>query len=96
MCKKDFTKIADDILRGVDYDIYKDDYNELDNKLRDEIELRLINEFGAFDEMHALLNRLEKECEMFYSEFGEPSNGEYEAAFTEIKQLLAKARGEHV
>lgn len=49
---------------------------------------------AAAPEMYSLLERLEKECEMFYSEFGEPSNGEYEAAFVEIKSLLAKARGE--
>lgn len=50
---------------------------------------------AAAPEMYEMLERLKKECQMFYDEFGEPSNPDYEAAFVEINALLAKARGEH-
>lgn len=48
---------------------------------------------AAAPDMYCLLERLKSECEMFYSEFGEPSDPDYEAAFTEAEKLLAKARG---
>ncbi|HDZ9140651.1 TPA: hypothetical protein RUY86_002407 [Vibrio cholerae] len=41
-----------------------------------------------------MLKRLKNECEMFYSEFGEPNNGNFEAAFVEVDDLLSELGGE--
>lgn len=86
MCKKDFEKIADEILCGVDYDIYKDDCNEMDNELRDEIEARLVHEFDCFDEMYAMLEKVLTEYKEMLGMSPEVED---------IERLLAKARGEH-
>lgn len=53
------------------------------------------NLIASAPEMYEMLERLKKECQIFYDEFGEPSNPDYEAAFVEIDNLLSKARGEH-
>ncbi len=90
MCKKDFEKIADEMLCGVDYDIYKDDHNEMDNELRDEIESRLTSEFGCFSEMYDMLEILTESQNMEDAEHLLRENR------LEILELLAKARGEHV
>lgn len=85
--KKDFTAIADSILCGVDYDIYKDDCNEMDNELRDEIECKLIGEFGCFDEMYVMLarwiNSVDCVADDYQNEIKE-----------ETLELLSKVRGE--
>lgn len=52
------------------------------------------NLIAAAPEMLALLRRLKVECEMYNDEFGDPSSGEFEAAFTEIDEVIAKAEGE--
>ena len=48
---------------------------------------------AAAPEMYRMIERLKLECEMYNSEFGDPSSGEFEAVFTEVEDLLAKARG---
>ncbi|AUS01559.1 hypothetical protein NVP1286O_68 [Vibrio phage 1.286.O._10N.286.55.C4] len=52
---KDFEQIADSILCGVDYDIYKEDINEMDCELRDNIEFKLCMEFGVIFEMYEFI-----------------------------------------
>ncbi|EKF9829460.1 hypothetical protein O1D23_000918 [Vibrio cholerae] len=44
--------------------------------------------------LRQMLKRLKNECEMFYSEFGEPNNGNFEAAFVEVDDLLSELGGE--
>lgn len=44
--------------------------------------------------LRQMLKRLKNECEMFYSEFGEPNNSNFEAAFVEVDDLLSKPGGE--
>lgn len=83
---KDYTKIADEILCGVDYDIYKDDCNEMDNECRDEIESRLRDEFSIIEMMYEKLSYFASDD----FEFNEGS--EYHA--DEINKILSKARGE--
>ncbi|HEQ3514721.1 TPA: hypothetical protein VGT23_001380 [Vibrio cholerae] len=44
--------------------------------------------------LREILKRLKNECEMFYSEFGEPNDGNFEAAFVEVDDLLSELGGE--
>ncbi|HGS5440725.1 TPA: hypothetical protein ACMDUN_002474 [Vibrio cholerae] len=52
---------------------------------------RLVEENKRLREM---LKRLKNECEMFYSEFGEPNDGNFEAAFVEVDDLLSELGGD--
>lgn len=75
---KDFEQIADSILCGVDYDIYKEDINEMDCELRDNIEFKLRMEFGVIFEMYEFLESLQLDVTNDYKR----------------DEILAKARGE--
>lgn len=99
--KTNFTKIADSILSGVDYDIYKDDCNEMDHELRDEIEVMLRRHFAGFDEMYQEIERehaaLMREIHDIVVEDDEDAK-KLEAMKAAAKRkagILAKARGEH-
>ena len=98
MCEAKFTKGEWGVKRTVisDFRVKVKDKKGEQGKIIGDIRMKAnAHLIAVAPEMYGLLIRLEKECEMFYSEFGEPSCGQYEAAFTEIRKLLAKARGEH-
>lgn len=96
--KIDYTQIADSILCGVDYDIYKDDINEMGCELRDQIEYCLRQEFGvriekltkAFQEVKTIALR-EKEWRLEDSECG---GCEVQASLSMLSFEIDKLLGE--
>lgn len=95
-----FTEIADSILCGVDYDIYKDDCHEMDHELRDEIEASLLHYFSGFDEMYQEIER--EHSALLWEIQNYVVEDDKDATKLEIlkvaanrkAEILAKARGE--